>query len=158
MTNGSRHLAILLAAVLTMACLTGAVLFATGPATAGAQPTLQAAPSTIIAIPLQLAAGREGLALIDRQNRTICLYQYQLHRPAHERFVLVAARSFQYDTLLEDYNNADPHPEKVKQWVLKNSPSATSDPAAPAAARQGASTTHEKTGHTATDNTTGQQK
>ncbi|MCP4709555.1 MAG: hypothetical protein GY869_13090 [Planctomycetes bacterium] len=71
------------------------------------------------AFPIQLGAGIEGIALIDHQNKTICIYQYELRRAAHERFALVAARDFSYDSRLTNYNNANPTPEMVKQWVQR---------------------------------------
>jgi len=72
------------------------------------------------AFPFQLGGGLEGIALIDQQNKTICIYQYDLRRAAHERFALVAARDFTYDSRLTNYNNANPTPELVKQWVQRN--------------------------------------
>ena len=77
-------------------------------------------PATnITAFPIQLGAGIEGIALIDHQNKTICIYQYDLRKAAHERFSLVAARNFNYDMRLTNYNNANPTPEIVKQWVQR---------------------------------------
>ena len=71
----------------------------------------------IIAMPVQLRGGVDGIAIIDRSNYTICIYQYQGHRPVYERFVLLSARSFRYDRLLQDYNTAEPRPEAVKQMI-----------------------------------------
>lgn len=77
------------------------------------------ASTQILAFSFQLGPGIEGIALIDHQNQTICIYQYELGKPAHQRFSLVAARSYSYDSRLTDYNNADPTPEVVKQWVKR---------------------------------------
>ena len=66
--------------------------------------------AAVDAIPVQIRPGIEGIALIDKQNYTICIYQYQMHRPDHESLVLLAARSFRYDVLLEDFNTAEPKP------------------------------------------------
>jgi hypothetical protein len=76
--------------------------------------------SDIIAIPLQLRGGIDGIAIIDKSNYTICIYQYQGHRPDDERFVLLSARSFRYDRLLQDYNTAEPRPDTVKQIIEHN--------------------------------------
>lgn len=73
----------------------------------------------IEAVRIQIRPGMEGLALIDRQHQTICIYQYQAHRPAHEALVLLAARSFRYDVQLEDYNTAKPHPSEVEQLLKR---------------------------------------
>ena len=75
--------------------------------------------ATVEAIPIQLRPGIEGIALIDKENYTICIYQYQTHRPNHESLVLLAARSFRYDVLLEDYNTAEPKPGELKERILK---------------------------------------
>ncbi|MBN1763804.1 MAG: hypothetical protein JW860_00980 [Sedimentisphaerales bacterium] len=72
----------------------------------------------IVAMPIQLGPGVEGIALIDKQNQTLCVYQYQAYRPAHERLVLLAVRSFRYDVLLEDYNTAEPRPTEVKNIIM----------------------------------------
>ncbi len=71
----------------------------------------------IQAVPLEVRPGYEVLALVDRKNQTLCIYQYDVGRRAHERLVLLAARSFRYDRLLEDYNTADPRPADIRQQV-----------------------------------------
>ena len=75
--------------------------------------------AAVEAIAIQLRPGIEGIALIDKENQTICIYQYQTHRPNQESLVLLAARSFRYDVLLEDYNTADPKPGELKERILK---------------------------------------
>ena len=82
--------------------------------------TVSSPPSAAVtAFPFQLGTGIEGIALIDPENQTICIYQYEVRKAAHERFSLVAARSYSNDCLLTDYNNAEPSPETVEQWVLR---------------------------------------
>ncbi|MCF7959059.1 MAG: hypothetical protein K9M57_11485, partial [Phycisphaerae bacterium] len=51
------------------------------------------------------------------------------HLPAHQHFSLLAARSFKYDVLLEDYNTGEPRPATVKELLSKGS-STDSAPAA----------------------------
>ena len=80
-------------------------------------------PATVDAMPIQLRPGIEGIALIDKDNYTICIYQYQSHRPDHERLVLLAARSFRYDIQLEDYNTAEPRPAAIKDLIHQSSQS-----------------------------------
>jgi len=74
-------------------------------------------PADVVAMPIQIQPGVDGIALIDKKNHTMCIYQYQTHRHAHERLVLLAARSFRYDCLLEDYNTAEPRPAAVQQLL-----------------------------------------
>jgi len=119
--------------LLTILSTTAAVILLTQQSPAWAQPLLvdsgTQTPADIIVTSFQITPGHDGLALIDRQNRTICIYQYRTSQAAHERFALVAARSFRYDSMLEDYNNADPTPQKVRQWLLRSQPPDTPAPA-----------------------------
>lgn len=55
-----------------------------------------------------------GLYLIDLKQSTICVYQYL---PASRKLRLMAARSFAFDRLLEDFNNEKPTPREVKKLV-----------------------------------------
>jgi len=80
--------------------------------------TVQQASDNIIALPISLGGSTEGIALIDKTNYTICIYSYQGHLPANERFMLLAARSFRYDVQLESFNTASPTPAEVQQKVL----------------------------------------
>lgn len=76
-------------------------------------------PADFTAFPLQIAPGFEGIVLIDRRHSTLCIYQYLARNPSHERLALLAARSFRYDCQLDDYNNADPRPSEIRQWLLR---------------------------------------
>ncbi|MCF7958960.1 MAG: hypothetical protein K9M57_10975, partial [Phycisphaerae bacterium] len=44
----------------------------------------------IVVIPVAIKMGMEGIALVDKGHQTICIYQYQPHLPAHQRFSLLA--------------------------------------------------------------------
>ena len=90
------------------------------PAQQQNQDQLLSQSAHVTAFPVQIRPGYDAIALIDHQNQTICLYQYTLNSPAHQRFSLLAARSFKYDSKLTDYNNADPRPEDVKQWLERS--------------------------------------
>jgi len=105
----------LLVLISVVSTVTAAVLLSREPAGASDGPVSQR--PGVIAVPLRLSVDSDGIAIIDRTRYTICLYQYQPRRPAHERFVLVAARSFRYDCRLEDYNTASPRPAEVKQML-----------------------------------------
>jgi len=85
----------------------------------------------ILALPVEFRPGYEGTALIDKENYTICIYQYQFTRPAHERLVLLAARSFRYDRQLADYNTAEPRPDQVKDILRRPTDTADQPPAEP---------------------------
>ena len=74
----------------------------------------------VIPVPLEFGAGSIGLALIDRNYHTICIYQYHPRRDPHKRLSLVAARSFRYDIRLEQFNTDQPLPHEVKELLLRS--------------------------------------
>ena len=71
----------------------------------------------VLAVPLDLGAGGVGLALIDRYHHTICIYDYNPRRDPHKRLALLAARSFRYDTRLEQFNTDEPLPHEVRDLL-----------------------------------------
>ncbi len=83
---------------------------------------MQNAPSlrATLAFPVEVKPGYEAIALVDKENETLSLYQYDFSGASHERLVLLAARSFRYDRMLEDYNTAQPQPEEIKQLVMQS--------------------------------------
>jgi hypothetical protein len=117
-----------------------AVILLNRPSSADPENTIGEVSQTplaeVEAVPILLRPGVEGLALIDKKNYTICIYQYQTHQSANERLVLLAARSFRYDVQLEDYNTAEPRPAAIKELVLRarqsgQKPQPEHDPQAP---------------------------
>ncbi|MCH9022286.1 MAG: hypothetical protein IID32_05945 [Planctomycetes bacterium] len=76
-------------------------------------------PANVISFAVELSPGHQGIAVIDRENYTLCLYEYNQRGAPHERFVLLAVRSFRYDRMLEDYNNAQPRPDEIKERVMR---------------------------------------
>jgi len=73
-------------------------------------------PSEVIVLALQLRPGYDGIALIDRENYTICIYQYA-GTSAGGKLTLLATRNYRYDCQLEDFNTAEPGPAAVKELV-----------------------------------------
>lgn|GEM_PF-5054488 len=71
----------------------------------------------MIVTPVQLRSGMEAICLIDQENKTVAMYQYMMNKPLQERLVLLAARSFKYDMMLENFNTATPHPDEVKMII-----------------------------------------
>jgi hypothetical protein len=87
---------------------------------APAQAELQAAmEGGILAIPVQIARDSYGLAMVDTAGQTVWIYELNNRGPAHSRLKLLAARSWRYDRLLQQYNTAEPKPEQVK-IILEN--------------------------------------
>ena len=88
------------------------------PATAQAE--LQTGTDNgILVIPVQIGRESYGLAMVDTVGQTLWIYELNSRGPAHSRLNLLAARSWRYDRLLEQYNTAEPKPEQVKM-LLEN--------------------------------------
>ncbi|MBT3279481.1 MAG: hypothetical protein HN909_06120 [Phycisphaerales bacterium] len=67
----------------------------------------------------QVTSGTYGLFLVDSKNETICVYQYLPHT---KKLKLVAARTYRFDTQLDDYNCDAPSPADVKKLVSQQKP------------------------------------
>jgi hypothetical protein len=73
----------------------------------------------IMVVPVQLDRDSHGLAMVDMVRETLWIYEINNRGPAHSRLRLIAARSFKYDRLLEEYNTAEPRPKQVKLLLEK---------------------------------------
>ena len=71
----------------------------------------------IMAVPVRLGQSGFGLAMIDSYNQTMWVYEFNNRGSAHNRLRLLAARSYKYDRLLQQYNNSEPTPGSVKQLL-----------------------------------------
>ena len=74
-------------------------------------------PAAVSVVPLQLGRESYGLAMVDAKSETIWIYEINTRGPAHSRLKLMAARSWHYDKLLEEYNSAQPKPSEVKNII-----------------------------------------
>ena len=72
--------------------------------------------SNTFAVPIQLSRDNYGLAMFDVSAKTIWIYEFTSRAPAQTRLRLVAARSFQFDRLLDDYNTT-PRPTEIKDML-----------------------------------------
>ena len=88
------------------------------PSAATAQPQMSP-DSGIMVVPVQLERDVCGIAMVDTVGQTIWIYQLSNRGPVYNRLKLLAARSWKYDKLLEQYNTAEPKPEQVKA-LLQN--------------------------------------
>jgi len=68
----------------------------------------------ILVVPVQIERDSYGLAMVDKTNQTMWVYELNSKGPAHSRLRLLAARSWRYDRLLEDLNTAEPRPQQVR--------------------------------------------
>ena len=73
----------------------------------------------ILVIPVQVERDSYGIAMVDTVGQTLWIYELNSRGPAHNRLKLLAARSWRYDRLLQQYNTAEPKPEQVKM-LLEN--------------------------------------
>jgi len=71
----------------------------------------------ILVIPVQIERDSYGLAMVDTVSQTLWIYELNNRGPAHNRLRLLAARSWRYDRLLQQYNTAEPKPEQVKMLL-----------------------------------------
>jgi hypothetical protein len=74
-------------------------------------------PAAVSVVPLQLGRESYGVAMVDAKSETIWIYEINTRAPAHSRLKLMAARSWHYDKLLEEYNSAQPRPREVKNII-----------------------------------------
>ena len=68
----------------------------------------------IVVVPIQIARDSYGIAMVDKDAETMWIYELNSRGPAHSRLRLLAARSWRYDTLLQEFNTAEPTPEQIK--------------------------------------------
>ena len=122
-TRGSQRGQVLLLAITAISAIAAVVLLSREGSAGVAQ-----TGDSITAIPIRLSAKSDGIALIDTNNCTICIYQYRTNSPPHERFALLAVRSFRYDVQLEEYNIASPRPGEVRKLLERRSPEAAASP------------------------------
>jgi hypothetical protein len=71
----------------------------------------------ILVVPIQIERDKYGLAMVDTVGQTLWIYELNSTGPAHSRLRLLAARSWQYDRLLKQYNTAEPKPEQVRMLL-----------------------------------------
>ena len=85
---------------------------------ANAQAELQTSDDgQILVVPIQLERDSYGRAMVDTVGQTLWIYELNSRGPAHNRLKLLAARSWRYDKLLQQYNTAEPKPEQVKRLL-----------------------------------------
>ena len=71
----------------------------------------------VTAVPVQLGRESYGLAMIDPKSESIWIYEVNMKGAPHSRLKLVAARSWHYDKMLEEYNSGEPKPQDVKNII-----------------------------------------
>jgi hypothetical protein len=86
---------------------------------AGAGTQLTDQPDRIVVVPIQVGRDGYGLAMVDMVGKTLWVYEINSRAVADKRLKLLAARNWQYDQLLQEYNTAEPKPQQVKEILEK---------------------------------------
>ena len=115
-TGAGRKL--LMSAFVVLAVLCVLVLYARLGSPASAQ-TRTVAEYDVRVVPIQIGRDVYGLAMVDTVAQTLWLYEINSRGLTHDRLKLIAARSWRYDRMLQQYNTAEPKPEQVKT-LLEN--------------------------------------
>jgi hypothetical protein len=68
----------------------------------------------IMVVPVQLGRDSYGIAMVDTVGKTLWLYDVSSRGSARGGLRLLAARSWEYDRLLRDYNCGEPRPGQVR--------------------------------------------
>ncbi len=68
----------------------------------------------IMVVPVQLGRDSYGIAMVDTANKTLWLYDVSSRGSTRGGLRLLAARSWEYDRLLSDYNSGEPRPGQVR--------------------------------------------
>jgi hypothetical protein len=71
----------------------------------------------ILVVPVQIERDSFGLAMVDTVGQTLWIYELSGRGPTHKRLRLLAARSWRYDRLLQEFNTDRPGVEEVKMLL-----------------------------------------
>lgn len=125
-----RYWVLLSIAVFAILWLAVSGFFSFSPEYADAQVPELTGSSDIRTVPVRIGRESYGIAMVDTTAQTIWLYRINNRGPSHKRLELIAARTWKYDKLLEEFNSADPSPEQVKILLqgLKTSETEPNEP------------------------------
>ena len=101
-----------------LVCITAGVLFFAGFSQEGnkGESAIDADKSpAITAIPVQLGRESYGLAMMDTETQTLWIYEFNTRGQTFGQLRLIAARSFEHDRKLTEWNTASPTPTEVKK-------------------------------------------
>ncbi|MHC5083423.1 MAG: hypothetical protein ACYTET_05735 [Planctomycetota bacterium] len=72
-------------------------------------------PWPVTTIPVQLSRDVYGIAMIDSRAETMWVYEFSMRGNSFDRLRLVAARSFEFDRQLTEWNTGSPTPRQVEE-------------------------------------------
>lgn len=82
-----------------------------GTALAGADPS---DGGSVQMIPLQLSRESQGIVMMDTRTRTIWVYELFNRQTGFQQIRLLAARSWEYDRQLTEWNCGEPTPKQIR--------------------------------------------
>jgi len=102
--------------VILLGLIAGCLLVELGATvgTASAQVSSGQPTMGITAVAGQITNDSYGIYLIDVENATIAVYQWL---PNVRKLRLMAARNYEFDLQLDEFNSDDPSPREIKQLV-----------------------------------------
>ena len=74
-------------------------------------------PWPVTTIPVQLSRDTYGLAMVDSKAQTMWVYEFSMRGNAFDRLRLVAARTFEFDRQLTEWNTGSPTPRQVQDLL-----------------------------------------
>ncbi len=71
----------------------------------------------VLVVPVQIDRDNYGIAMVDTTLQNLWVYKLDGRALGRNRLRLLAARSWEYDKLLEEFNTAEPTPKQVKELL-----------------------------------------
>lgn len=79
----------------------------------------QTGAASIQVIPIQISRENQGIVMVDTRSKTIWIYELFDRQTGFKQIRLMAARTWEYDRLLTEWNSAEPTPQQIRS-VLEN--------------------------------------
>ena len=70
--------------------------------------------SSVMVVPMQLGREQYGLAMVDTKNQTLWIYEISNRKAGFSQLRLMAARSWEFDRKLKEFNSGEPSPQYIK--------------------------------------------
>jgi len=104
------------AVVVGLALVAAGLLVHLGRAIAGPDDLTPPATPSVLAVTGQITRDSYGVFLVDLDKKTLCVYEFV---KAQRKLRLLAARTYAFDALLDDYNT-EPSPREIRDLVKKH--------------------------------------
>jgi len=73
--------------------------------------------SHIQVIPIQINRESQGICMVDTRMKTLWVYGVKMQQPGFEQIRLLAARSWEYDRQLTEWNCGEPTPGQIRNVI-----------------------------------------